>query len=1343
MALQLYLGTVAIDGAMTAGSHTLTSAVAGAAVGDYCDVLGAGPSGSTLVAVITAKIGSTITLGYAASVTVTDATVTVWKPYAVGRYSLSGEVSSLTNQPSISFSADRMRNATAPVVGQPVLVLDLDLVPTKPSANQAGDIFGGSIASVDITQIAGNANATYDCQCVSWESIAARRGTGQPNDISGNPANGKFSGLAAGGVFQWVADLLVSDISAVSVVTGPTINEIVFDYTDIASAFDSICEAASDGTNTYIWRMDCRRNLFFEIQSTNLAPWNISNSDALNGCTYSHSLEKFANSATVTPQNSSGDTIDSTLVRTYNNTTSIDERSSVEGGTGYHEIIVAQGSANSSMSADTLAESIAKTYGQVPATVAYSTYRGGLRAGHLQTIVLTSLGVSGTFLIDSVNMSMSNGKPLWEIHAVDGALIGDWRTALADLASGRRFSSISGGASNEFYTDAIVAGHISPDLANGFNHQVYLVSGTPVTVDNPIFTGGTIASGQDFTLRVYQDATGSRPDPTFDTDYSGTSGTAISTEALSISTYYFRHNGTDFALIGFAPGAGSTGGTFTPPDQPTAVFGAEYGTRSLEQPLARTKLTIRTTCTLAPGNTADSAKAWLSKDAGASYVYVTEVPFNPSVPVVDFPEYAPPSAGTWRTKILLGSVGAYPSLSDAVESSNFTVAAIAAPGTSLASSTVTIPSGAGGTFPYDVVRANGTHYWSIPSVSFDDTPALADPSSFFLRWTAEDYDAAGTSVRGEEAFAGEQVSVAGAVKVYGPLTGEYGTAPNRTGNICKVRLRLYICSHVQQTGEAWLNTAAATLQKTVDITVAVGGAIPVDLVNMTAADPTTWGSGVYQDAGQRPRIAPSIPNVIRNPSFEEEVPAVNTFGVAISQWTLGGTNVVYVSTQSESTGGHSIAFGGTGDGYATQYGPSNPLAVRGGEQFYMAMRVETVASNGRLDYIILPHSADGAGMYSDAVTVSRSSGTVGWTTLSQSFTVPVGAAFLEIQLVTTGKTTGDYYVDWITLERQTPTGSGTEPDGNGGVRAALADGLTIVSGKIAPNLGGGIHINPSTHLLEPDNLAIGAFGSSIRPVALFSSDPALPDATNYPVGTYGFNVTTKIFKRVNNAGTAWVLAVDGGKDIQAGTITATQIDATSLNAAVASFGYVAASYLTANYVTATAIAASYATFSYLSANYVSASTIAATYATISALAAKTITAGNITTGTCTASVSFTAPTITVSGSGWTINLDATSGFKVTNGSTADVLQMVSTSLLLSDSGSAFSAALNLRRAPGGFNYGEFTLSGSGTQSNDLRLRPLTQTTVGAAGGASALPATPLGYFYWNLNGANVRVPYYN
>lgn len=44
---------------------------------------------------------------------------------------------------------------------------------------------------------------------------------------------------------------------------------------------------------------------------------------------------------------------------------------------------------------------------------------------------------------------------------------------------------------------------------------------------------------------------------------------------------------------------------------------------------------------------------------------------------------------------------------------------------------------------------------------------------------------------------------------------------------------------------------------------------------------------------------------------------------------------------------------------------------------------------------------------------------------------------------------------------------------------------------------------------------------------------------------------------------------------------------------------------------------------------------------------------------------------------------------------------------------------------------------------DLTLAsPTTQTTVGAAGGATALPATPTGYLTINLGNGPVVIPYY-
>lgn len=45
-------------------------------------------------------------------------------------------------------------------------------------------------------------------------------------------------------------------------------------------------------------------------------------------------------------------------------------------------------------------------------------------------------------------------------------------------------------------------------------------------------------------------------------------------------------------------------------------------------------------------------------------------------------------------------------------------------------------------------------------------------------------------------------------------------------------------------------------------------------------------------------------------------------------------------------------------------------------------------------------------------------------------------------------------------------------------------------------------------------------------------------------------------------------------------------------------------------------------------------------------------------------------------------------------------------------------------------------------ANEISIGSITSTSVGAAGGASALPATPLGYLIINVAGTDVKVPYY-
>lgn len=47
------------------------------------------------------------------------------------------------------------------------------------------------------------------------------------------------------------------------------------------------------------------------------------------------------------------------------------------------------------------------------------------------------------------------------------------------------------------------------------------------------------------------------------------------------------------------------------------------------------------------------------------------------------------------------------------------------------------------------------------------------------------------------------------------------------------------------------------------------------------------------------------------------------------------------------------------------------------------------------------------------------------------------------------------------------------------------------------------------------------------------------------------------------------------------------------------------------------------------------------------------------------------------------------------------------------------------------------------QTGELSIGATTATTVGAAGGAAALPANPVGYININVGGTAYKVPYYN
>lgn len=71
-----------------------------------------------------------------------------------------------------------------------------------------------------------------------------------------------------------------------------------------------------------------------------------------------------------------------------------------------------------------------------------------------------------------------------------------------------------------------------------------------------------------------------------------------------------------------------------------------------------------------------------------------------------------------------------------------------------------------------------------------------------------------------------------------------------------------------------------------------------------------------------------------------------------------------------------------------------------------------------------------------------------------------------------------------------------------------------------------------------------------------------------------------------------------------------------------------------------------------------------------------------------------------------------------------------------------SDGVGTNRNGGNVNIQVGNLTGSGTQGRIVLTNMPTASTVGSAGGASALPATPSGYLMLNINGTAFKIPYY-
>lgn len=349
----------------------------------------------------------------------------------------------------------------------------------------------------------------------------------------------------------------------------------------------------------------------------------------------------------------------------------------------------------------------------------------------------------------------------------------------------------------------------------------------------------------------------------------------------------------------------------------SAVTGEEAGARYAAPETKLVHLFVDITPTLTAIDLPVNVTYWISADDGATYVWIGWELVTTLGQVIRVDRLAPVADQNWKVAVCAGTIGGnpVPILSgalpaDSAISASFPVVAIQPPSSTLVP-TINVSAGAGGTNPYNVVTPY-REYWSIESVSYDDTPCLADPNAFFVRITAEDLDSSHNSVAAEKPFAGTQVSELGEVQTFGPLMGEYGSA-GRSGNIHYVRLRLYVCNRIDQTSQSFLNPLAATLQPaaTVDVLVGPAPAIAPATSDLFYTDVIVGGAITPDLAnGQNHQVflAGGSPLNVNNPIFTAgSIVAGLNLTLAVYQPAAGAEPDPAFDTEYTSTGGTAIS----------------------------------------------------------------------------------------------------------------------------------------------------------------------------------------------------------------------------------------------------------------------------------------------------------------------------------------------------------------------------------------------------------------------------------------------------
>lgn len=183
------------------------------------------------------------------------------------------------------------------------------------------------------------------------------------------------------------------------------------------------------------------------------------------------------------------------LLQTYKDTASITARKAIEGGSGQYDTYVSPPSvaALTGSSNANYAQSVVAAYNQLSNELTVDTYLGGAQAGMSIVVHLPEIGVVGTWVINSVELSEEGAVCKWKLVLVLGSVIGDWLTGWRSIAGGETgISNIgSGNASGQPGTTS--AGTTDPVNFNVLSLTASWISSTQYEVDLLLDTGTDVS----------------------------------------------------------------------------------------------------------------------------------------------------------------------------------------------------------------------------------------------------------------------------------------------------------------------------------------------------------------------------------------------------------------------------------------------------------------------------------------------------------------------------------------------------------------------------------------------------------------------------------------------------------------------------------------------------------------------------------------------------------------------------------------------------------------------------------------------------------------------------------